>query len=242
MKANGRKYENKKNLERKMKILKYTIAIIMLAGSSALANETSSNLDKFFFAGGWLIWPLLVLSIITLHLILQIGFNIRTSRFYSQSLIKDVRGHLRHKNHHSCLELLRNNNSVLSRVLRAGLNEKKLGHDAMENAMVEIIEDERGEFFRKLEWLNIIGNIAPMIGLFGTVWGMIQAFNGIVEAGGRPQPPDLAGGISNALVTTLWGMAVAIPALAASGYLGNRFDALTAKIAVIAEELLIDEE
>ncbi len=224
-----------------MRIGRNVVVIALLAVSSAFAGETaSSNLDKFFFAGGWLIWPLLGLSIITMHLIIQIGINIRTGRFYSQSLIKDVREHLKHKNHHSCLELLKNNNCVLSRVLRAGLNERTISHDAMENAMVEIIEDERGEFFRKLEWLNIIGNIAPMIGLFGTVWGMIQAFNGIVEAGGRPQPPDLAGGISNALVTTLWGMAVAIPALAASGYLGNRFDALTAKIAVIAEELLID--
>ena len=225
-----------------MKNIKYITIIILLASSIAFAGEGSSNLDKFFFAGGWLIWPLLGLSIITINLIIQIGYNIRTRRFYNNTLIKDVKEHLRHENYSNCLELLKGNTSVLARVLNAGLNEKKIGHEAMENAMVEIIEDERGEFFRKLEWLNIIGNIAPMIGLFGTVWGMIQAFNGIVEAGGRPQPPDLAGGISNALVTTLWGMAVAIPALAASGYLGNRFDALTAKIAVIAEELLISDK
>ena len=171
-------------------------------------------------------------------MIIQITINIRTGRFYSRSLISDAKQHTKHSNYKDCMKLVQNNESVLGRVLRAGIQEQNLGHDAMENAMVEILEEERGEFFRKLEWLNIIGNISPMIGLFGTVWGMIQAFNGIVDAGGRPQPPDLAEGISNALVTTLWGMAVAIPALAASGYLGNRFEALIAKVAVFAEEIL----
>ena len=214
----------------------------LLVTSSLYAQDGSgsSNLDKFFFAGGWLTWLLLGLSIITIHLIVQYAFAIVTKRFYTKKLIAETQEHLKRKNLKNCQDFLAGNNTVLARVLHAGLSEKKLGHDAMENAMVEIIEDERGEFFRKLEWLNIIGNISPMIGLFGTVWGMIEAFSAIVDTGGRPQPPDLAGGISSALVTTLWGLAVAIPALAASGYFGNRFDALTAKVAVLAEELLLE--
>ncbi len=222
------------------KIIYILPGLIFASNLYAQTASPSSNLDKFFFAGGWLAWVLLGMSIITIHLIVQYVFAILKKRFYTQTLINEVKEHLKHKNHKNCLDFLAGNNTILARVLHAGLSEKKLGHEAMENAMVEIIEDERGEFFRKLEWLNIIGNISPMIGLFGTVWGMIEAFSAIVDTGGRPQPPDLAGGISSALVTTLWGLAVAIPALAASGYFGNRFDAMTAKIAVIAEELLLD--
>ncbi len=183
-------------------------------------------------------WPLLGLSVITLHLIIQYLFQVRAGIFYDRQISAQIAEHLQHGRFMACQELLRNNKSVLGRMMLIALNERERGYAAMENAMLEIMEEYRSEFFRKLEWLNIIGNVAPMIGLFGTVWGMIMAFSAIVDAGGRPQPVDLASGISNALVTTLWGMAVAIPALSGSGYLSNRFEALTARTAVIAEELL----
>ena len=110
----------------------------------------------------------------------------------------------------------------------------------METAMAEVLDRDTTSMLRRIEWLNIIGNVAPMIGLFGTVWGMIDAFTGIVHAGGQPEPADLAGGISTALVTTWWGMVVAIPALAAYGFLRNRIDSLSAQTAVTVEELLRD--
>ncbi len=108
----------------------------------------------------------------------------------------------------------------------------------MENGMAEMMEQETTHLLRKIEWLNILGNVAPMVGLFGTVWGMIDAFNQIVVKGGQPEPADLAGGISVALVTTWWGLIIAIPALAAYGSLRNRIDSLVAEIAVFAENLL----
>ena len=105
-------------------------------------------------------------------------------------------------------------------------------------AVTESLEQDTANLLRKIEWLNLIGNVAPMIGLFGTVWGMIEAFNGIVQAGGQPQPADLAAGISVALVTTWWGLIVAIPALAAFGFLRNRIDSFTAEVALTSEKLL----
>jgi biopolymer transport protein ExbB len=108
----------------------------------------------------------------------------------------------------------------------------------MENAMAEMLEQQSTTLLRKIEWLNIIGAVAPMIGLFGTVWGMIEAFNRIVYAHGQPEPDQLAGAISIALVTTLWGLFAAIPALAAYGSLRNRIDALSAEAALAAEDLI----
>jgi len=77
-----------------------------------------------------------------------------------------------------------------------------------------------------------------MVGLFGTVWGMINAFNRILETAGQPDPADLAGGISTALLTTWWGMLVAIPALASHGLLRNRIDHLADSIATEGEAVI----
>ena len=83
-----------------------------------------------------------------------------------------------------------------------------------------------------------MGNIAPMVGLFGTVYGMIVAFQQLVDAGGSPDPVDLAAGISTALVTTFWGLVVAIPALAAYAVVRNKIDAITAEGLVAAEQII----
>jgi biopolymer transport protein ExbB len=93
---------------------------------------------------------------------------------------------------------------------------------------------------RSIEWLNLIGNVSPMVGLFGTVFGMIKLFDAIVTAGGQPQPAQLAGGISVALVTTFWGLFIAIPALAIHGVFRNRIETL-ANDAVIEAEHIVPE-
>ena len=91
---------------------------------------------------------------------------------------------------------------------------------------------------RKVEPLNVIGGVAPMVGLFGTVYGMILAFREIVAAGGTPNPVGLAAGIGTALTTTFWGLVVAIPALAGYALLRNKIDALTVEATREAEELI----
>jgi len=100
------------------------------------------------------------------------------------------------------------------------------------------LREHIGESTDGIEPLNIIGNVAPMIGLFGTVYGMILAFREIVVAGGSPDPVELAAGIGTALTTTFWGLVVAIPALAGYALLRTRLDGLTAEAARSAEELV----
>ena len=84
----------------------------------------------------------------------------------------------------------------------------------------------------------MLGQVSPMIGLFGTVYGMILAFQAIVATGGTADPGLLAGGISTALTTTFWGLAVAIPTLAAYGIIRNQVDELTTEATLTARELL----
>ncbi len=90
--------------------------------------------------------------------------------------------------------------------------------------------------FRKIEYLSVISAIAPMLGLMGTVWGMIVAFGEFTQKA-NPQPADFAPGISTALVTTLMGLCVAVPALAAFALFRNRIDEYVAETSLLAEQV-----
>ncbi len=105
--------------------------------------------------------------------------------------------------------------------------------------METAIGEHTAEQFRKIEYLNIIGNLGPLLGLLGTVLGMIQAFSAMQAAEGAASPSDLAGGISTALTHTFLGLFLAIPCLAAFGVLRTIVDRLTVRGALTAEELLL---
>ena len=208
---------------------------------SAADQEVVSDFEKFFVAGGWLVWGILLpLSVVTVSLIVQYFIMVRRGKILPAALVRRLTRQFSESQYELAREYLGKQGGVLSRTILAGLVEVNNGRGAMDLAMAETLEQEATQLHRRIEWLNIIGNVAPMIGLFGTVWGMINAFDGIVRAGGQPEPADLAGGISVALVTTWWGLIVAIPALAAYGSLRNRIDALAAEVALTAENLLRD--
>ena len=104
----------------------------------------------------------------------------------------------------------------------------------LEQAATEVMASR----VRRVEILNVIGQVSPMLGLFGTVYGMILAFQSIVTSGGNAYPVLLAGGIGTALVTTFWGLVVAIPALAGYAVLRGRLDATLAEAFGEAETLV----
>lgn len=128
--------------------------------------------------------------------------------------------------------------SDFATMMQASLEEAPQGHDAMVDRVGEIAGELITERFRRIEPLNVLGQVAPMIGLFGTVYGMIVAFQSIVASGGNADPVALAGGIGTALVTTFWGLLVAIPALAAYAFIRNRVDALSSEAEALAIDLL----
>lgn len=128
--------------------------------------------------------------------------------------------------------------STLGRVVGAGLAEMELGWPAVEKAMEEALAEESARLYRKVEYLSVIGNLAPMLGLLGTVVGMIVAFRQVAETQGAARAADLAEGIYLALVTTVEGLLVAIPALAAFAFFRNKVDALIAEVALTSEKLL----
>jgi biopolymer transport protein ExbB len=108
----------------------------------------------------------------------------------------------------------------------------------MERALEEAIEERSAKLYRKIEYLNIIGAISPMIGLFGTVVGMILLFAAIHSSDTFPRAQIVADKVSIALVATFWGLAVAIPSLSVYAVFRNRIEVITAECAVAADRIL----
>ena len=107
----------------------------------------------------------------------------------------------------------------------------------MEKALEDATAEQSARLFRKIEYLSVIGNIAPMVGLLGTVTGMILAFQRVATTQGAAGAADLAEGIYQALVTTVGGLIVAIPSLGAFAIFRNRVDQLAAEAAYAAQRV-----
>jgi len=184
---------------------------------------------------GWILWAL---SIVTLAIIVQYFITIRRDNILPPVVLEQIREMFDEKQYGEAIEMSAGEPSFLSYVVHAGLSDASHGYPAMERAMEEAAEERTTKLLRQIEWLNLIGNISPMLGLFGTVWGMIMAFQTLAASGGTAEPADLAESIGVALVTTLLGLAIAIPALAVYAIMRNRVDAVTSESMVAAQDLI----
>ena len=183
------------------------------------------------------IWLLVLMSMVSMALAIMFLIQNRRVMLLPDETRDEVEALLAEKRYREAIEYANGDPSYLGKLTAAALSEATNGYGAMERAIEETGDAETTRTLRPVEYLNVIGNIAPMLGLFGTVYGMILAFQKLVSAGGA-DPKELAAGISTALVTTFWGLVVAIPALAAYAVIRNRIDALTAEGILIAEELI----
>ena len=105
----------------------------------------------------------------------------------------------------------------------------------MEKALEESLAEQAARLYRKVEYLSVIGSLAPMLGLLGTVTGMLMAFQEVATSQGKAGAADLAEGIYQALVTTVVGLIIAIPALGAFAVFRNRVDQLVAEAAYMVQ-------
>jgi biopolymer transport protein ExbB len=123
-------------------------------------------------------------------------------------------------------DLAKSDDSMLGQMLAAGMQNLQHGYAKAETAMGEVGEEENLKLEQRLSFLSLVGTIAPMVGLLGTVDGMVQSFTVIAQSDTQPKPSQLAGGISMALITTLVGLLLAIPAIIAFNLLKNRLTRL----------------
>lgn len=128
--------------------------------------------------------------------------------------------------------------AMASRIVRAAMNCPSDDKGGMREAAEMAASEEVSRWFRRIEPLNVIGNLGPLLGLAGTVWGMILAFLALGEAQGQANPNVLSTGISKALMHTLLGLLLAVPCLTVFGLYRSRIDRLCTRAMVAASELV----
>ena len=188
--------------------------------------------------GTILIWILLLLSVVGIGLAINLATANSRRTILPLGQAEKIQKMLGRGAWKEAMVLNRNEESDFGLMMQASFEEAPHGHAAMTGRVEQVATETATERFRSIEPLNVLGQVAPMIGLFGTVYGMIVAFQSIVASGGSADPVALAGGIGTALVTTFWGLLVAIPALAAYAFIRNRVDALSNEAESTALELL----
>lgn len=188
--------------------------------------------------GSFIIWALLILSgFCVAFLVTRLQEN-RRRDILAPEIEKRARERAASGLPGEIAGMTANERTFFESVLRSAVEQRPHGHGAMIRAAETASESLTYRRLRAIEPLNVVGNVAPMIGLFGTVYGMILAFRQIVLGGGTPDPVALANGIGTALVTTFWGLIVAIPALSGYALLRNKIDGLTSEATRSVEEII----
>lgn len=180
----------------------------------------------------------LALSVTLVSLFVMNMLAARRDTLCPQELVDTFEEKLNEKDFQGAYDMARTDESVLGQVLSAGLAKLSRGYNKAIEGMQEVGEEESMKLEHRLSYMALIGNLSPMIGLFGTVHGMINSFQVIAISQATPKPAELAQGISTALFTTLVGLAIAIPAIAAYNVIRNRVSRLLLEVGVTSENLM----
>ena len=195
------------------------------------------TLGELFEQGGFVMYPLLVCSIVAVSVVIERIIVLLLNRSNYDQFISELESKLTRTDLSSAREWLQTLSNPLGHVADCHLQHAELTPETRE----EIVNREASEQIARLEtrinWLSIIGTLAPMIGLLGTVIGLVEAFYQIEQQGGQVQPGDLASGIWTALLTTVFGLVVALPTLAAYHFLDNQIAALTLRMAWVSSRI-----
>lgn len=221
-----------------------TFSVLMLSaavfaqdkGAAAAEAPTNAVADAFENAGviGWII---VGISVLSLALIIENFMTIKRDKLAPPDLVDELEALFDEEHFQEALELCENERTYLTNVVSAGLS--KLGHhfDTLQTSVREMEDEESIKLFQKIGWLSLIAASAPMMGLLGTVTGMFVTFGTIASAGGGVSPAILAGGIKLALVTTIFGLCVAIPVGAFFFVFRNRVVKTTIEVNALAEDM-----
>lgn len=208
-------------------------------GPGTGAAQTESFFEQFITAGGPIVWFILLpMSVIMVYLAAEHSLTIRRKRLLPPGVGGRIIEVIERSGPGAIEAEAERQKDFVSTAVAKAVGKSSGDWFRMRSSLIESLQEEAGKLSRKIEWLNLIGNVSPMVGLFGTVFGMIKLFNAIVIAGGQPQPAQLAEGISVALVTTFWGLFIAIPALAIHGVFRNRIETLISDAMVEAENIM----
>jgi len=203
------------------------------------AKKQESMLMWTFNALGWRYTiSFLAISFAFVALVIMNILSVRRDAFVPQHLVDAFEAHCNEKKYQEAYELAKSDESFLGQMLSAGLARLQQGYAQAVEAMQEVGEEENMKLEHRLSYIAMIGTIAPMVGLLGTVDGMIMSFNVIANSETSPKPSELAFGISTALVTTLVGLLIAIPAIAFFNITKNLIARRVLETGIVSENLM----
>lgn len=211
---------------------KFFIYILLSFSNLVFAQDLNSTIEKtislgdLIMQGGWAMYPLGLFSLALFYFIIRNILIFREKNLLRPDLKDEIELLMRNRDISGIRNLCANNDSLITTVLDAGMERVSEEHLFDSQYVMEAVEEMGNEqlvtFMKSINYLSIIGGTAPMLGLLGTVSGMIKSFS-IISQGGMGDPSKLAGSIGEALVTTATGLVIAIPAMIAYFVFKNNF-------------------
>ena len=193
---------------------------------------------ELFFKGGGVMWPLLALSLISAVFIIERLFVLRKASINVNEFLAKLRKALIvNRSIRDAIKVCEQYQGPVASIMKAGLLKHGQPRDDIEKTIENAALYEMGRLERGLVVIATVANVAPLLGFFGTVWGMIKSFDALAEAG-LSNPGLVAAGISEALITTAGGLAVAIPAQLFYNYFMSRINKFVRDIETSTNMLL----
>ncbi len=217
----------KKSLKVILKRALLSASVIAFAPTVAFAQAPSPVAQWEFLSliekGGWVMYPIIFCSILAVGIAIERANSLRRKNIINQDFLKKVQEHWNWKDIQLGVQLCNHYDNSMARILKAGMLRFGGKLDEVERAIEGAGQHEASLLSSNLRVLGAIANLTPMMGLLGTVFGMIKAFN-VISQSGTGNPGLVASGISEALITTAAGMVVGIPTLALYHYFRGRID------------------
>ncbi len=196
------------------------------------------DLLSIFLKGGWIMYLILLCSIIAVAVIIEKFIVIKKAKVNVPAFLIKIRAMLKKKDIEGAVNYCLQERTPVSNIVRKGLKKFRFGHQRVIEAIESAGRQEIGKLEKGLSVLATISGIAPLLGFLGTVTGMINAFMKVQELQGSANPADLAGGIWEALITTAFGLIVGIPALTFYNYFVNAINRLVMDIELITNDII----
>jgi biopolymer transport protein ExbB len=208
--------------------------------ATEIADESQEkSLIDMYKAGGWAMYPLTLLSIGGFGLIVYNFLAVRPEPILNTAATVQIDEALAALDVEKAKTICQENPSPITNIIEAGMNRVDVNNfdpEQVKEAIEESSSEELSGPFVLINYLSVVGSLSPMVGLLGTVSGMVKAFN-VIEAEGAGSAQALAGNISEALITTATGMIVGIPAMFFFFFFKNRYGKITSRIGRVVGEL-----
>jgi biopolymer transport protein ExbB len=207
-------------------------------GKQADAPKQSSNIFMHIIKSlSWFLPIMLAVSIALIALIMLLIMELRMNTAIPPTFVEDFTETVNKRRFKEAYEMAKEDGSFLGRVMTTGMSRLQYGIDDAREAAFNMVESLKASKDQLITYLATIGTLGPMLGLVGTVWGMILSFMELGK-GGSPNPSKLADGISHALVVTLVGIALSVPAIFMHAFFRNRLIRISMDVSNIADDLL----